>query len=93
VFFHPHYPPDSQPIAFAGQGSPRAFVAAPQDDKLVNPHRNTEGMAHKFQAAGAKVTLKMYDRVNHMTLAAAFARPLRWLAPVLDDVTAFVDGA
>ncbi|RQP25228.1 alpha/beta hydrolase [Piscinibacter terrae] len=92
VFFHPNYPPDSQPIAFARQDSPRSFVAAPQEDKLVNPHRNTEGLAQQLQSAGAKVTLKMYDRVNHMTLAAAFARPLRWLAPVLDDVAAFVDG-
>jgi acetyl esterase/lipase len=93
VFFHPDYPPDSQPIAFARQDSPRSFVAAPREDKLVNPHRNTEGLAQQLQAAGAKVTLKMYSRVNHMTIAAAFARPLRWLAPVLDDVAAFVDGA
>jgi len=33
--------------------------------------------------------LRIYPGVNHVTLLGAFAWPLRWLAPVLDDVTAF----
>jgi len=31
-----------------------------------------------------------YDRLGHALLAGALARPLRWRAPVLDDLTAFV---
>ena len=93
VFFHPNYPAGSQPIDRASKAAPRSFLAAPKEDKLVNPHRNTEGLAAKLKEAGVDVTLKTYERVNHMTLAAAFARPLRWLAPVLDDVAVFVNGA
>jgi len=90
VFFHPNYPSGTQPIDHARRDAPRAFLAAPIDDKLVNPQRSTMGLAKRLQDAGATVTVKMYDRVNHMTLAGAFARPLRWLAPVLDDVAGFV---
>jgi acetyl esterase/lipase len=91
VFFHPDYPAGTQPIDHARRDAPRAFLAAPIDDKLVNPTRSTTGLAKRLKDAGATVQLKMYEHVNHMTLAAAFARPLRWLAPVLDDVAAFVN--
>ena len=90
VFHHPDYPDGSQPIGHAAAGSPRVFLAAAASDDLVNPQRNTVGLAHRLQSAGTEVTLRLYDRVNHVTLAAAFATPLRWLAPVLDDVAGFV---
>ena len=50
-------------------------------------------MAAKLRAAGVPVELKLYDGINHALLAGAFARPLRGLAPVLDDVAAFVADA
>lgn len=93
VFFHPNYPEGTQPIAYAGAQSPRSFLGAAKDDKLVNPQRNTQGLAARLQAAGAPVTVKLYDRVSHTTLIGAFGVPLRWLAPVLDDVATFVKEA
>lgn len=93
VFFHPDYPPDSQPIAFASPDAPRSFLGAATDDDLVNPQRNTQQLARKLQAAGVPVTLKFYPRANHLTLIGALAWPLRWLAPVLDDVQAFIASA
>ena len=93
VFFHPDYPARSQPVDHAAKASPRAFLGAAVTDSLIDPQRNTVGLATRLQAAGAPVQLKLYERVNHITLAAAFAWPLRWLAPVLDDVTAFIHAA
>jgi acetyl esterase/lipase len=93
VFFHPNYPPGSQPIDYVTPMSRPAFLAAASIDELINPQRNTAGLAKRLQAAGVAVELKMYERVNHVTLAAALAWPLRWLAPVLDDVVAFIDRA
>ena len=90
VFFHPNYPRDSQPLAFASSKSPRTFLGAAKTDTLVNPQRNTVGLAAKLLAAGVSVSLKQYERVSHVSLIGAFARPLRWLAPVLDDVADFV---
>ena len=91
VFFHPNYPEGTQPIAYASRSAPRTFLGAAVNDTLVNPQRSTVGLATRLLAAGATVTLKLYERVGHTTLAAAFARPLRWLAPVLEDVMAFIE--
>ena len=93
VFFHPDYPPDTQPIAFVNAAGPRTFLGAAVKDSLIDPQRNTVALAAKLQAAGVPVTLKMYDSVNHVTLVASLARPLRFLAPTLDDVMAFIDAA
>lgn len=93
VFNHPDVPAGSQPIAFASAAAPRSLLGAAAHDDLVNPQRNTVGLAQRLHAAGSEVTLRLYDRVDHVTLAAAFALPLRWLAPVLDDVAAFVGAA
>jgi len=90
VFFHPNYPLGTQPIEHARRESPRGLLAAASEDDLVNPQRNTVGLANRLREAGAPVSVKLYERVNHMTLVATFARPLRWLAPVLDDVTEFI---
>jgi acetyl esterase/lipase len=91
VFFHPNYPPGTQALEHAGAGAPRSFLGAAREDKLVNPQRNTQGLATKLQAAGVPVTVKFYDRVSHVTLIASFGAPLRWLDPVLDDVASFVN--
>ncbi len=93
VFFHPNYPPDTQPMAFAGAASPRSFLAAGRSDALVDPERNTAALAARLKAAGVPVSLQRYERANHITLIGAFGLPLRWLAPVLDDVAGFVQSA
>lgn len=90
VFFHPNYPANSQPIGFTPPDAPRSFLAAAADDKLVNPQRNTWQLAEKLQAVGVPVTLKLYPHASHSTLIGAFAWPLRWIAPVLEDVQAFI---
>ena len=90
VFFHPNSPPDSQPILYAGPESPRSFLAAPQSDRIINPERSTHQLADKLAAAGVSVTYKRYPLVGHITLIGAMGRPLQWLAPVLDDVDAFI---
>jgi acetyl esterase/lipase len=90
VFNHPNYPAGTQPIAYVSGKSPRVFLGAPIKDSIVNPERNTQQLANKLRAAGVSVTLKRYDNVNHITLIGTFARPLRALAPVLEDVVGFV---
>ena len=90
VFFHPDYPPNMQPIDDVTSTSLRAFLAAPANDKVVSPQRSTLAMAAKLKAAGVPVELKLYDGISHALLAGAFARPLRGLAPALDDVAAYI---
>jgi acetyl esterase/lipase len=90
VFFHPNYPAQAQPIEFgATQGVP-AFLGAPQNDRVVSPTRSTQALATRLESTGTAVTLRLYGRATHATLIGAFAPPLRWVAPVLDDVLAFI---
>ena len=93
VFFHPNYPAHAQPIEFTPPAAPPSFLSAPVNDRVINPQRSTQQLANKLQAAGVPVTLKFYERASHTTLIGAFAWPLRWVAPVLDDVMAFIDSA
>ena len=93
VFFHPNYPALAQPIQFTPSNAPRSFLAAPVNDRLVSPQRSTLQLANKLRSAGVPVTLKLYERASHTSLIGAFAWPLRWIAPVLDDVLAFIDSA
>ncbi len=90
VFHHPDYPAHAQPVEFDLHGAPRTFLGAPANDKVVSPQRSTLALAGKLRAAGVPLELKMYDGVSHQLLAGAFGRPLRGLAPVLDDVVAWI---
>ena len=90
VFFFPDSPPESQPINHVSASAPPSLLIASKDDNLVNPTRNTGGLANKLRAAGVPVEEVYFGKTSHATLVGAFAKPLRWLAPVLDRVTAFI---
>jgi acetyl esterase/lipase len=92
VFFHPDYPAGSQPIEHARGFDRPVFLGTAASDSLVDPKRNTSQLAGRLREAGTPVVERLYGRANHFTLVGAFAWPLRWIAPVLDDVTAFVAG-
>ncbi|KJZ64965.1 alpha/beta hydrolase [Pseudomonas fluorescens] len=91
VFFWPDSPPRSQPINHVSRGAPPALLIAASDDELVNPARNTGGLARKLREAGVPVQDLYFSRTSHATLVATLSRPMRGLAPVLDVVTAFVN--
>ncbi|MGV8918239.1 MAG: alpha/beta hydrolase [Pseudomonas sp.] len=90
VFFFPNSPPESQPINHVSSDSPPALLMASRDDDIVNPTRNTAGMAARLRADQVPVRELYFARTSHATLVGAFSRPLRSLAPVLDDVVDFI---
>ncbi|NNM66343.1 MAG: alpha/beta hydrolase [Burkholderiales bacterium] len=91
VFHFPDYPAGCMPIDHVHDAQvPRTFIGAAKVDSLVNPQRNSVQLADKLKADGAQVTLDLYTGVNHETLIGSFAKPLRWMSPVLHDVVAFV---
>lgn len=93
VFYYPDTPTASQPIHHVTADAPPALLIAPAagKDKLVNPQRNTGGLARALRALHRPVTERYFDKVSHATLVASLAGPLRMLAPTLDEVSAFVD--
>ncbi|PWE38939.1 esterase [Pseudomonas prosekii] len=90
VFFWPNSPPQSQPINLVQHGAPPALLMAATEDKLVDPTRNTAGLASKLRAAGVPVQDRYYSRTGHATLVATLSRPMRGLAPVLEEISVFV---
>jgi len=90
VFFWPLSPPQSQPINHVSRGAPPALLIAASRDDLVDPARNTAGLARKMREVGMSVQDLYYSRPSHITLVATLSRPLRGLAPVLDQVVGFI---
>jgi acetyl esterase/lipase len=90
VFFYPATPAESQPINHVSASSPPALLIAANKDDLVDPIRNTGGLAVKLRAVGVEVTEIYFDNTSHTTLIGAISWPLRGLAPVLDTVDRFV---
>lgn len=81
---------DSQPLSHATAAAPRTLLMAAVKDDLVNPQRSTQGLGNKLQSLKVPVRVLMLERVSHVTIAAAIAKPLRWLAPVLPEVLSFI---
>ena len=92
AFEWPNTPPDSQALFHASSASPPALLLAPVNDRLVNTQRSTVGMAQRLKSSGVRVESELYDTVSHITIVATMASVLRSRAPVLERVTAFVQG-
>ena len=90
AFRWPQTSPDTQPIMHVTANAPRTLLLAAITDSLVNPQRSTVGLGRALQAAGVQTRVELFPRVNHVTLLAALAQPLRWLAPVRSEVLAFL---
>lgn len=90
AFNWPATPRDTQPVEHVSRAAPRALLLAAAQDDMVNPRRSTVGLGERLRAAGAPVQVRLLDKVSHVTILAAVARPLSWMAPVLAQVLDFV---
>ena len=70
--------------------APRTLLIAANKDSLVDPQRNTGGLARRLKAAGVETRVRYLDNVSHVTVMAAVAGPLKFLAPVREAVLAFL---
>jgi acetyl esterase/lipase len=91
AFNWPATAPDTQPLAHASPIAPPTLLLAAREDDSVNPQRSTVGLALALRKAGVSARHKLYDGVGHVTVLAAMAGPLDWLAPVRADVLAFLE--
>jgi acetyl esterase/lipase len=79
----------TQPITFVRGGEAPALLLTGGADTTVDP-RNSARLASKLRAVGSDVQEIVYPRVAHLSIIGAFAPVLRFLAPVLSDVDAFI---
>ena len=80
---------DTQPIRYVTHGAPPSLLIAPRKDGMVSPG-NTRRLAAHIRGHRNRVTELHYPKVGHLSLVGAFAPTLRFLAPVLADVSAFI---
>ena len=79
----------TQPISFAdGTASPFLLMSG-LSDTTVKPG-NSMRLASRIRDHGGKAVERYYNDLGHIALIAAMAAPLRFLAPVLDDVMVFL---
>lgn len=79
----------TQPISFVTGNEPPALLVTGRQDLIVDPG-NTARLAARLRVKGDDVTEIEYPAIGHMAIVGAFAPVLRLLAPVLDNVDAFV---
>ncbi len=82
--------PGTQPINHVDGNAPPMLLMAGRDDDVVDPG-NTARLAARIRAKGGAVEEKYYSGIGHERLVGALAAPLHFLAPVLEDITRFID--
>jgi acetyl esterase/lipase len=82
----------TQPVSFVTPGVPPMLLVTGAEDETVRPMNAVE-LDARLRAAGAKAKLVIYPRLGHLGPLGAVAPSLSFLAPVLDDVTAFAQAA
>ncbi len=91
VFFHPDYPPDSNPIEFASEAVVPALLLVPENDDLVDPQRNSFAMADKLQEAGKDVAIQQLEGTSHVTIIGTMSPLLFFKASSAEPVIEFVE--
>jgi len=80
----------TQPVTYANEQAPPLFLLTGEDDITVLP-RNSQSLADAVNGAGGDATVKTYDNIGHPGIVLSLASPLRWLAPVLNDIMDFLE--
>lgn len=81
--------PQTQLVTHVDGRSPPLLLLTGDADTRVRP-RNSASLAGRVRGRGGRAETVVYPGLGHVQTLAAFARPLRWLAPVLDDVDRFL---
>lgn len=81
----------TQPITYARRGAPPTLLQHGTGDTTVRV-KNSRNLAEALESEGSPATLSLYDDVGHIAIIGAYARPLRWVAPVRKDALDFLEG-
>ena len=82
-------PDAARPSAHVGSEAPPALLLHGLKDTTVRMF-NLETLQANYRKAGRKVVVKTYPNMSHIDIVLTIARPLRWRASVLKDITDFI---
>ncbi len=91
VFHHPDYPPESQPIQFAGKTQPPSLILSPETDTLVSIERNSQTLHNALSEAGNTSVIKTIEGTDHVTLIATLSPLLFFKGSSTEPIKEFVD--
>jgi acetyl esterase/lipase len=80
---------EARPVAQVRNGGPPTLLIHGADDTVVEPIA-VEMMEQALRKSNTHVTKRIYPGIGHSGLIMTFAQPLRWRAPLLEDVLKFV---
>ena len=80
---------EARPVVQARNGGPPTLLIHGADDTVVEPIA-AHMMEEALKKARTPVIKRIYPGIGHSGLILTFAQPLRWRAPLLDDVLKFV---
>ncbi len=81
---------ETQPITYARSDAPPLLLMTGDIDTVVKP-RNSRSLNARMNELGGTSELKIYPGVDHADIVMAIARPFRSKAPVIADVTRFMN--
>ncbi|MFN3932272.1 MAG: alpha/beta hydrolase [Brevundimonas sp.] len=79
----------TQPVTFVRPDAPPLWLGHGTDDQVVHAE-DTTILCQRMTAAGGRCEAKLYPGLDHADLIATFSPLFRKKAPVLQDVTAFL---
>jgi len=82
-------PEETQPITYARADAPPLLLLTGDADTVVKP-RNSTSLNARMNELGGRSELKIYQGVDHADIIMAISRPFRAKAPVIADVTGFI---
>jgi acetyl esterase/lipase len=83
-------PHAARPIKLVRAGAPPMLLLHGERDRIVGAHASVN-FAGALKAAGSEAEAKIYPRIGHVEIFAAFLWGWRWRASVLQDTEAFID--
>lgn len=83
-------PDEIMPDRHVRRDAPPHLLLVAENDTTVHP-QNALNMERALQAAGATVERRVVNKVDHITIMAALARPLSWLGDTRGQVLDFVE--
>ena len=83
-------PDEIMPDRHVRRDAPPHLLLVAENDTTVHP-QNALNMERALKAAGVPVERRVVKGVNHVTIAAALARPLGWLGDTRSQVLEFIE--
>ena len=85
-----HWPvaEETQPVQFTGAHAPPFLLISGSNDRTVSP-RNSKVLCERLRESGVEAKVVEFDGLGHADVLTALARPLRWRAPVLREISSF----